>query len=318
MAGRAEQTDERDTGSGPATQAELAPPGWFAQAIAAAPEIISVPRVERSIRVYRWGDPGGRPVILVHGAGANAHWWDHIAPQLVSDGIQVAAMDLAGHGESEWAEEYSLRGWADDVLAVATHLAPQPPLLVGHSAGGRVAWKAAELYGPDLLAVVSVDGPLPPPAPQPDFSASRNRLRRAHRVYPDRDEIIRRFRPTPDQQVVLPYVLDHIAQRSVRPHAEGWTWAHDVRIYHRRRTEEIVAGPLGCPLFLVIAEKGHNNAAAAALVRPHVPQLSMLTIPDAGHHIMLDQPLALVSVLRLITDLATTPARDRVGPGRTR
>jgi pimeloyl-ACP methyl ester carboxylesterase len=312
VAGRAEQIDDREHGTGPAARAEqFVPPDWFAQAIAATPEAISVHRDGRSIRAYRWGDPGGRPVILVHGAGANAHWWDHIGPQLVSDGVQVAAMDLSGHGESGWVGEYSLSGWAADVLAVAGHLSPRPPLLIGHSAGGRVAWKAAELHGPDLVAVVSVDGPLPAPAPQPDFSASRHRLRRAHRIYRDRDEIIRRFRPTPDQQVVLPYVLDHIAQRSVRPHAEGWTWAHDVRIYHRRRTEEIVAGPLGCPLFLVIAEKGHNNAATAALVRPHVPQMSMLTIPDAGHHIMLDQPLALVSVLRLITDLATTSARPR-------
>jgi pimeloyl-ACP methyl ester carboxylesterase len=287
------------------TADRLAPPAWFSRAVTATPDTVDVHRDGRSIRVYRWGDPAGRPLVLLHGFGANAHWWDHIAPQLVGDGLQVAAIDLAGHGASDYSEEYTLSGWAADVEEVCRRLSPMKPLLVGHSAGGRIVWKAAELHGTDLLAVVSVDGPLPPPAPQPAAPTPGWRRRQGHRVYRDRDEIIGRFRPLPDQELVLPYVLQHIAERSVRPLADGWTWAHDTKIYQRRRIEEIVARPLGCPIFMVIAENGRTSFAAASLVRREVPQMSMLTIPEAGHHIMLDQPLALVSVLRLIIDLTT-------------
>ena len=291
------------------TADRLAPPAWFSRAVTATPDTVDVHRDGRSIRVYRWGDPAGRPLVLLHGFGANAHWWDHIAPQLVGDGLQVAAIDLAGHGASDYSEEYTLSGWAADVEEVGRYLSPMTPLLVGHSAGGRVAWKAAELYGADLLAVVSVDGPLPPPAPQPEGSVRCWRRRKDHRVYRDRDEIIGRFRPTPDQELVLPYVLRHIAERSVRPLSDGWTWAHDTKIYQRRRIDEIVARPLGCPLFMVIAENGRTSFAAASLVRREIPQMSLLTIPEAGHHIMLDQPLALVSVLRLIIDLTTSSSQ---------
>jgi pimeloyl-ACP methyl ester carboxylesterase len=291
------------------TADRLAPPTWFSRAVTATPETLDVHREGRSIRVYRWGDPAGRPLVLLHGFGANAHWWDHIAPQLVGDGLQVAAIDLAGHGASDYSEEYTLSGWAADVEEVCRYLSPKKPLLVGHSAGGRVAWKAAELHGADLLAVVSVDGPLPPPAPPPEGSVPGRRRRNDHRVYRDRDEIIGRFRPTPDQALVLPYVLRHIAERSVRPLSDGWTWAHDAKIYQRRRIDEIVARPLGCPLFMVIAENGRTSFAAASLVRREIPQMSMLTIPEAGHHIMLDQPLALVSVLRLIIDLTTSSSQ---------
>jgi hypothetical protein len=105
-------------------------------------------------------------------------------------------------------------------------------------------------------------------------------------------------------------VLQHIAEHSVRPVASGWTWAHDARIYHRPRTDEIVARPLSCPLFLLLAEKGRITAEAASVIRPEVPQMSVSTIPAAAHHVMLDQPLALVSVLRLITDLMTSASPD--------
>jgi pimeloyl-ACP methyl ester carboxylesterase len=295
---------------------QTAPPAWFSQALSLTPEPLDVHRDGRNVRVYRWGDPAGRPLILLHGFGANARWWDHIEPHLVAEGLQVAAIDLAGPGESDYAREYTLTGWAADVAEVYRHLSPLKPLLIGHSVGGRIAWKTAELYGADLLAVVSVDGPVPPPAPQPDPAPLRSRFRHRHRVYRDRDEIVRRFRLRPNQPA-LPYVVRHIAEHSVRPVADGWTWAHDANIYHRRRTDEIVAAPLSCPLFLVLAEKGRTTIEAASVIRPEIPQISVSTIPAAAHHIMLDQPLALVSLLRLITDLMTSASPDLRGAGPT-
>jgi pimeloyl-ACP methyl ester carboxylesterase len=289
-----------------------APPAWFSIALSLTPEPLTIRRDGRAIRVYRWGDPNGRPLILLHGFGANAHWWDHIGPQLLADGLQVAAVDLAGHGESDYPSEYTLTSWAADLAEVYRQLSADKPLLIGHSAGGRIAWKTAELYGEDLLAVVSVDGPVPPPAPQPETPKLRSRFRLGHRVYPDRDEILQRFQLRPHQPA-LPYVLRHIAERSIRPVEGGWTWAHDARIYHRPRTDEIVVGPLGCPLFLVLAEKGRTTAEAASVIRSVVPQVSVSTIPAAAHHVMLDQPLALVSVLRLITDLMTAASPEHEG-----
>jgi hypothetical protein len=56
----------------------------------------------------------------------------------------------------------------------------------------------------------------------------------------------------------------------------------------------------------VLAEKGRTTAEAASVIRPEIPQMTISTIPAAAHHVMLDQPLALVSVLRLITDLVTS------------
>ncbi len=275
-------------------------PAWFTEALAVVPEILDIDRGGRTVRAYRWGDPRCRPLVLLHGAGANSHWWDHIAPLLLAPGLQVIAVDLAGHGNSDYRAEYTLTGWADDVMAVCAASSSVKPLLIGHSAGGRVAWKAAELYGRDLCGIVTVDSPLPQPAPQP----MRRRTRPdQYRVYREHDEIVRRFRLTPDQPGALPFIVQHVARRSVRQVEQGWTWAHDVNIHHKRRPEAIVAASLGCPVFALIAEHGSTDKSAALLIRRLVPRMIVCTIPEAGHHVMLDQPLALVGLLRLITDL---------------
>ncbi len=56
-------------------------------ALTAVPETLDIDRGGRRVRVYRWGDAECRSIVLVHGAGASAHWWDHIAPLLVAPGL---------------------------------------------------------------------------------------------------------------------------------------------------------------------------------------------------------------------------------------
>jgi pimeloyl-ACP methyl ester carboxylesterase len=287
-------------------------PAWFTGALAMAPEVLTIDRGGRHVRALRWGNPDGRLLVLVHGAGANAHWWDHIAPLLLAPGFQVVALDLAGHGNSDYLPEYTLSGWAEDVLAVCAASSVGKPLLVGHSAGGRIAWKAAELDGHGLLGIVTIDSPLPPPAPQPARGRGRPDQ---YRVYRDLDEIVRHFRFSPDQPGILPFIRRHVAERSVRQTSEGWTWAHDVNIFHKRRPEVVEVTRLACPVFALLAEHGNTDEAAALLIRRLVPGMIVCTIPQAGHHVLADQPLALVGLLRLITDALTSPAAGQPIPG---
>src|SRR5215831_6139569 len=50
-----------------------------------------------------YGGPGPQTLVLVHGGGANAHWFDLIGPALARS-CRVLAVDLRGHGDSSWAE----------------------------------------------------------------------------------------------------------------------------------------------------------------------------------------------------------------------
>jgi len=83
------------------------------------------------------GDPAGPPVVLLHGGGQTRHSWGTTLGALGDKGWRAYAVDLRGHGESEWAADgdYTLDAFAGDVLAISGAL-DAPPALVGASLGG--------------------------------------------------------------------------------------------------------------------------------------------------------------------------------------
>ena len=90
------------------------------------------------------GGQGGLPVIFVHGLAGDRHVWTNQLEH-VRLTHRAVALDLRGHGESEPAKngDYSIQGYAADVLAVADALGIQRFVLVGHSMGGAVAGAVA-------------------------------------------------------------------------------------------------------------------------------------------------------------------------------
>lgn len=77
------------------------------------------------------------PVLLLPGRGSTFADWHAIALDLSQDRM-VHAVDLRGHGESEWPGKYSIDLMAADVLDLLPRLGEQIDL-VGHSLGGIVA-----------------------------------------------------------------------------------------------------------------------------------------------------------------------------------
>ena len=71
-----------------------------------------------AIHYLAWGEPGRRGMVFVHGGGAHAHWWTHVAARFADD-FRVLAIDLSGHGDSDHRPGYSLDQWTDEVVAVA-------------------------------------------------------------------------------------------------------------------------------------------------------------------------------------------------------
>ncbi len=84
-----------------------------------------------------WGDPAAPPVLLLHGGGQTRHSWGGTAEALAADGWYALALDLRGHGESEWARDgdYSFEGFVRDLREVLKGI-ERRPVLVGASLGG--------------------------------------------------------------------------------------------------------------------------------------------------------------------------------------
>ena len=66
-----------------------------------------------------WGEADKPPLILLHGGRDHARSWDRTALALI-DRYQVFAVDLRGHGDSDWAlgGNYSIIDYALDLHAV--------------------------------------------------------------------------------------------------------------------------------------------------------------------------------------------------------
>ncbi|MDO8483840.1 MAG: alpha/beta hydrolase [Candidatus Limnocylindrales bacterium] len=90
----------------------------------------------------RWGKPGARPLLLIHGVTASARIWWRLGPALAATGRRVIAVDLPGHGlTGTWRRHHRFRDNATDVAAWIREagLATADLQIVGHSWGAMTA-----------------------------------------------------------------------------------------------------------------------------------------------------------------------------------
>lgn len=90
------------------------------------------------------------PVVLVPGTAETAGDWDAVAEAL-STTRTVHAINLRGHGSSDWPGTYSIALMADDLAALLPQLTDRPVDLIAHSLGGLVACAVAAAH-PRLVA----------------------------------------------------------------------------------------------------------------------------------------------------------------------
>jgi pimeloyl-ACP methyl ester carboxylesterase len=107
---------------------------------------------------YRPGRDDRPPVLLLHGGGQTRHSWAKTAERLANAGWPAYALDLRGHGDSDWAPDgdYSLDAYVADLLAVIDTL-DRPPVLVGASLGGMTSLQLAGEHPGRVVAIVLVD-----------------------------------------------------------------------------------------------------------------------------------------------------------------
>jgi pimeloyl-ACP methyl ester carboxylesterase len=271
-------------------------PAWFDRALAAAPQHGDVEVEGARIHYRAWGEPGRPGLVLIHGGAAHSGWWDHVAPQLTSH--RVVALDLSGHGDSGRREIYDMHLWAREIVAVALAEGLDRPVVVGHSMGGWAAVTTGVEHGDAVSAVAYIDSPLNDQPPEESRLRERQRPRR---VYPTVDDAMVRFRTLPPQDVVLPYVRDHVARESLHRVEGGWTWKFDPSFFGNRLLLRDLLPQLAGPVALFRCEHGLVSPVMAEEMQRLVPhRLPVVDLPDAGHHPMLDQPLALVTGLRTL------------------
>ena len=285
-------------------------PDWFERAISTRYETEYLDIAGRKVHYQRWGDRSKRGLLLTHGNGAHAHWWDFIAPYF-AEHYHVVALTFAGMGDSDWRGTYQLNDFSADQLAVAKASGlfdhPQKPIIIAHSFGGFVTLNTGARHGDQFGGVVIVDSPVNPPDRD---HRGPPRAGRPNKIYPSLDAALARFRLAPPQVCENHFAMDYIARHSLKKVTdekgnEGWTWKFDPSIWRRFTMEESPADMLKaipCRLAIIRGEESalmpdDVGAYMQELLGHQVPYVS---IPHARHHVMLDQPLAFVAALRMM------------------
>lgn len=276
-------------------------PGWFAAALADEPRTSMVAFERAEIEVLEWGDPGNPGIHLLHGFRAHAGWWRHIGP-LLSSRYHVVASSWTGMGRSSQRPAYSLELYAREAMAVgqATGLYADghQPVIVAHSLGGHTGAFMAAQYGERFGGVVLLDVGL---GPEPKKRPVDPSLRIFSRI----EEGMSRFRLTPAQNAE-PFIVRQIAQDSFMRCAdgEGWQWCFDPQISAKLERPHYwdQIPRIKCPAAFVRGERSRIVPDwLEKLQRAHAaPGTSFIDVPLAGHHLMLDQPIALVTTLRTL------------------
>ena len=170
-----------------------------------------------------------------------------------------------------------------------------------------------------MAGAIIVDAPVQKPDPESEERADRGPAR-SQRIYPDLATALSRFRLLPSQPCENDYIVEHIARTSVRQVEGGYTWKFDPRVFADLSLESmhLYLASVRCRVALVRGELSvvvppETGEYMYELLERNAP---VVEIPEAHHHLILDQPLAFVTAMRAL--LADWEHSIRSGAAKSR
>ena len=250
-----------------------------------------------------WGGDALPLLLCIHGYAQNAHSWDFTALAL-RDRYRVLALDLRGHGDSQWAPDgdYTQPGYLADLEPFIDAVAPGPLVVVGLSLGGSLAYSYAARHPERVRTLVVVDtGP-------ETTGPGRGRIRRFVRqpdVLDSFEAFVARTRRynsrRPEWQV------RGSLRHNLRRLPDGrWTWKYDPALRRRRRpgpppdpsARWATWAQVRCPTLLVRgASSDLLDAGVAQRMAEMLPNVRLVEVPNAGHLVPGDNPVGFEEAL---------------------
>ena len=322
--GAIEQSSALTNGLGDLEHAVTNPPAWLQQAL-------SVPREEGFVNVdgcdihyFRWGDPSKPAIVMLHGFIAHARCFAFIAPYLADD-YHVVAYDFSGMGDSGSRGSYSEDVRTSELLGVTQQLGlfdgGAKPTIIAHSYGGHVGVAALHAHADKFAGIVICDLMILRPSViegnaekfKPPGNLNANK---PNRVYPDYETAKQRFVLSPVQQVEHEELFDFMAYHSLKQVDGGWSWKFHPSVFAGQENMEERWASVGKRVVETPGRKAIVYGKESRLFSDdsvvYVNELidandslaiPIIGIPHARHHLMLDQPIAFVSSLKMVLAL---------------
>ena len=202
------------------------------------------------------GAASAAPVVLLPALGETADDWAEVAAAL-SRSWHVYAVDLRGHGRSDWPGQYTLPLLRDDVTGFLDALGLGQVTLIGHSMGGAVAYLLAMRH-PGRVRRLVLEDPAPPwPRPVPPVSSR------------------------PDGPLSFDWAVTGLSAEASDPPASS---------------RDGLAGITAPTLIVAGGPASHVNQDRLAQMAGLIPGARLITLP-AGHLVHARQPEAFISAV---------------------
>ncbi len=261
------------------------------------------------LHYFDWGNPAAPPLVCVHGYTSSADAFTGFARHF-RDRFHIVALDVRGHGESEWSPDggYSYRDQAGDLAAFTDRLGLDQFILLGTSMGGVIAMTYGMEHGQRLRALVLNDI-------GPEVEHGSQRITQMVGSRPDE------FKTLDDAMVYRREASPIVAGRDaadqrelalgvLRQRPDGkWGWKMDPA-YIRQRVERgapvrpdlwPALARLACPVLAVWGTDSDvlSEAQARRMVET-LPRGELLAIPGVGHAPSLVEPTSLAGLERFL------------------
>ena len=274
----------------------------------------------RKLSALVWGE-GEPKLVLLHGGAQNAHTWDTVALAL---GTSLVAIDLAGHGHSDWRDDgvYGHQNLALDVVIAMRQLAPNCNALVGMSLGGLTALEVAQIAPQLVKQLVLVDI-------TPGVNAKKAKavidFVNGPQSFASFEDLLARTKehnPTRTESSLKRGILHNARQLDDL----SWEWRYDRRGHARTNSEIATSGDSGAsptiesssgaaeldlsPQWQTISQLACEllvvrgglspvvDDADISEVKRRKPNAEVAIIDGAGHSIQGDRPVELAQLLR--------------------
>ncbi len=263
-----------------------------------------------TLNVLEWSAEG-TALLFIHGFSNEAHIWDDVAP-LLAPYYRVLAMDLRGHGDSDWHPEgkYDYADMVGDVQSMLDQLGIERVVIVAHSLGGRVSMLLAGEAAERIAGLVIVDS-----APEIDRrGAVRISMDTAQNVTPVFDRVSQyETMLAHAYPAATPEAIQRMAKHQLRQGEDGrWQLKMDTNLrrtvggdgegpdaetlaaMEAERAEAMWKGleALECPVLVVRGAASDIVSADTAdrMADEATRRGKLAVVAQAGHSVMTDNP----------------------------
>lgn len=236
----------------------------------------------------------GKPLFILHGLFGISDNWASLAKRW-AEYYTVYAIDLRNHGQSPHADEWNYSVMSADIAELIRDEQLEQAAIIGHSMGGKVAMRLA-LDHPELLSHLIVSDI----APRAGTNTQRDVVEALEAVQPNR------LASRKEAETILDQYLSDTGTKQFLLKNLYWKengnekildWRFNLEVISKNLNEVIAAtdSPSPCyvdTLFVRGERSNYITAEDETEIAYIFPNSRVATIPNAGHWIHADQPVA--------------------------